>query len=179
MPNTELSLYELSMEGVQIRDALESGEGELSPELEARLDALMLAGPDRIEAAAMVVRNLEASAEACEHEVERLARRASSFNKNRQFLLDRIAMALDCAFNGKIKTDKFTIYTQASPEHIAFDVAEGHTIDEVEAFDPMLVRVKKELNKITLNEYFKHDNTLIPPAITFERTPGKRTARIK
>ena len=178
MPNTELSLYELSMEGVVIRDWLEANEGELTPEMEKRFETMMLAGPDRIEAAAMVVRNLEASAEACEHEVERLARRASSFNKNRQFLLDRIAMALDCAFNGKIKTDKFTIYTQASAEHITFDIADGHTIDEIEACDPMLVRVKKELDKIALKALFTAGKPL-PEIINFERTPGKRTARIR
>ena len=178
MPNTSMTLYDLSMEGVQIADLLSEAEGELSPEIEQRLDALMLAGPDRIEAAAMVVRNLEASADACAAEAERLAKRAVSFSKNRQFLLERIAMALDCAFNGKIKTDRFTVYTQASAEHYAFEVAEGCSIDEIEANDPGVVRVKKELDKLALKDRFKLGIS-IPIGINFERIPGKRSARIK
>jgi hypothetical protein len=178
MPNTELTLYDLSMEGVQIQDLLIENEGELTPELEARLDALLLAGPDKIEAAAMVVRSLEASADVCKNEVERLAKRADSFHANAQRLKDRMAMALDCAFNGKIKTEKFTVWTQAAPEHIVFDIAEGSTIDQVEASAANLVRVKKELDKIACKAAFEAGYPF-PPCLTFERTPGKRYLRLK
>jgi len=175
---SDLTLYDLSLEGVQIRDLLVENEGELTPELEARIDALMLAAPEKVEAAAMVVRSLEASAKACEAEVERLGMRARSFERNAQQLKDRIAVVLDCAFNGKIKTDRFTLWTQAAPDHVAFDVAEGHKIEEIERADPSLVRVKKELDKIELGRKFKAGEPL-PVAIRFERTPGKRYARIK
>ena len=180
MPSTktEMTLYDLSMEGVQIRDLLEANEGEITPEIEERLDALMLAGPDRVEAAAMVVKGMEASADACASEAERLAKRASGFHAKAAYLKSRITMALDCAFNGKIKTDKFTCYTQAAPEHIAFDIAEGFTIEDVEKDAPGVVRVKKELDKRELADRFKLGQTL-PPSITFERTPEKRSVRIR
>jgi len=178
MPNTELTLYQLSLEGVMIRDLLEANEGEITPEIEERLDALMLAGPDRVEAAAMVVKGMEASADACASEAERLAKRANGFHSQATYLKSRIAMALDCAFNGKIKTDKFTCYTQAAPAHIEFGIMDGHTIDEIENSDSSCVRVKKELNRVRLKELFEADDPL-PTGITFERTPEKRSVRIR
>lgn len=176
--SSKLTLYDISLEGLQIQDILEANEGELTPELEQRLDELMQAGPERVEAAAMVVRGLEASAIACEAEVGRLASRAKAFEANAQRLKERIAIALDCAFNGKIKTDRFTLWTQQAPDHIGFDVAEGFTVDDVEHDAPGVVRVKKELDKRELADRFK-EGKAIPPSITFERTAGKRYARIK
>ena len=62
MPATKMSLYDVSLEGMLIEELLTANEGELTPELEQRLDALMKEGPERIEAAAMIVRGMEASA---------------------------------------------------------------------------------------------------------------------
>ena len=50
---SNVSLYDLSLEGVQIQDMLLENDGELTPELEARIDQLMLLGPEKIEAAAI------------------------------------------------------------------------------------------------------------------------------
>lgn len=172
------SLYDLSLEGVQIADLLTEREGELTPEIEQRIDALMMAGPERVEAAAIVVRQLEANADACAGEMERLAARAASFHANAQHLKERIAIVLDCAFNGKLKTEKFTAWTQQSADHTGFAVREGHTIEEVEAADPSLVRVKKELDKIALKKKFDRAEAL-PLAIHFETTAGKRFLRLK
>ena len=175
---SNLTLYDLSLEGVQINELLYLNEGELTPELEARLDALIQTGPERVEAAAMVVRGLEASADACAAEAERLAKRAASFHANAAYLKERMTMVLDCAFNGKLKTDKFTVWTQQAADNVSFEVAEGHTIDEVEQANPALVRVKKELDKIALKDAFKADKPL-PHSITFQTSPGKRSLRIK
>lgn len=180
MPNAPFkpTLYDLSVEGLLIQELLTENEGELTPELEQRLDALMLAGPERVEAAAMVVRGLEANSDACAAEATRLANRANSFRKSADDLKTRIAIVLDCAFGGKIKTDKFTLWTQQAPDHVAFEMGEGHTIDEIEQADPSLVHVKKELNKIALKERFK-SGAALPPAIAFTVNAGKRYARIK
>lgn len=173
-----MNLYEMSLEGREIEKLLTDGEGELTPELEARLNNLMIAGPQRIEAAAIVVQSMEASAMACEEEVKRLAARAKSFQDNASRLKSYISLALDTAFGGRVKTDKFTVWTQASADHVAFDVLPDHTIEEVEAFDPSLVRVKKELDKVALKERFKRGEPL-PAAIEFTTMPGKRSTRIK
>lgn len=176
--HSKLSLYELSVEGAMIRDALLEAEGEITPEIEQRIDALMQAAPERVEAAAMVVRTLEASESACAAEADRFARRAKSLADNAARLKERMAWVVDAAFNGKVRTDKFTVWTQAAPDHVAFDVAEGHSIDEVESADSSLVRIKKELDKIALKEKFKSEQPL-PTAVAFSVTPGKRYVRIK
>lgn len=175
---SKLSLYELTLEGMLIRDALIENEGEITPEIEQRLDALMEAGPERVEAAAMVVRGLEASEAACAAEAERFAKRAQQFRDNAAKLKERMALVLDYAFNGKIRTDKFTLWTQQSADTVSFDVADGHSIDEIQQAEPSLVRVKKELDKIALKERFKNGQPL-PPAVQFTTAPGKRYVRIK
>ena len=172
------SLYDLSFEWVQLRDELEANEGELTPELEARIDAVMAAGPERIEAAAMVCVQLEGSALVCEQEAMRLAARAKSYNDNAKRLKERMAMVLDVAFGGKIKTNRFTVYTQQAADHVAFSVADGHAIDEIEAAEPGLVRVTKELNKLALKDRFKAGEPL-PLAVGFQVEPGKRSLRIR
>ena len=116
------TLYELTSEGVQISDMLTENEGELTPELEARLDALMLEGPARMEAAAMVVRQLEANATACEEESKRLRERAKAFSDNASRLKNRMTLALDAAFGGKVKTALFTIWAQSSAATTVVDL---------------------------------------------------------
>ena len=178
MSDNRLTLYELSLEAVQINDMLEAGEGELTPELEQRLDALMVKGPESIEAAAIVTQNLLASALVCEQEALRLKARADSFTANANRLKERLAIALDCAFNGKLKTNRFTCWVQSAADHVGFDVEAGYTIDDVEKADPSLVRVKRELDKVALKERFKAGDPL-PIAVHFETAPGKRFCRIK
>lgn len=172
------SLYDLSLEGVQIADILAENEGELTPELEERLGRLMIEGPDRIEAAAMVVQDLEASALVCEQEALRLKGRAESFTRNAKRLKDRIAIALDLAFNGKVKTYKFTVWTQKAPDSVAFDLKEEYSLDQLEKVFPALVRTTKALNKTACQEAFNAGDPL-PEAIFVEQTEGRRYARIK
>jgi hypothetical protein len=176
MPS-KLSLYDISLEGMQIADILEASEGELTPEVEERLDALMQAGPERIEAAAMVVRNLEASDVACKVEAQRLVQRAQSFASNAQRLKERIAIALDAAFSGKVKTDRFTIYTQKAPDTVAFDLKEEFTLEMLKEDYPGLVRTKLELDKQECKIRFAEGK--LPEAIFVEQNAGKRYTRIK
>ena len=176
--NSSLSLYNLSVEGLLIKEILEASEGELTPETEARLDELMRVAPDRVEAAAMVCQGLQGSAIICQQESLRLAERAAAIDRNVAALKERIAMIVDSVFGGKVKTHRFTIWTQQAAEHVAFDVQPGSSIDDVEKADPSLVRVKKELDKIALKERFKA-GTPLPPAVSFETHQGKRFTRIK
>lgn len=178
MSSTKMTLYDISLEGLQIADLLTEAEGELTPEIEARLDALMQEGPERIEAAAMVVRSIEADAEVCKAEARRLLERAASFENNAQRLKDRMVFALDLAFNGKVKTPKFTIWTQKGADTVAFDLREEFTIDMLHEQLPAAVRIKKELDKRALRDMFDAGLDL-PESVFFEETPGKRFVRIK
>ena len=55
-----MQLYDIAPEGLVVSDLLTESEGELSPELEERLDNLLRAGKDKLEAAERVCRNLQA-----------------------------------------------------------------------------------------------------------------------
>lgn len=174
MPN----LYEIAEESLLINAFLEANEGELTPEIEQRIDALMVEGPHKLEAAAMVVRNLEAFEEECAAESRRFAERARSFANNAKRLKDRMTMALDLAFNGKIKTAKFTIWTQKSPDTTAVDLREEFTLEMLKEDHPELVRTKLELDKNACKEVLDRGDEL-PESIFVEHNIGTRYTRIK
>lgn len=176
--SSSISLYNLTVEGILIRDIIEAMEGEISPEVEERLDALLKVAPERVEAAAMVVQGLQGSALVCQQESLRLAERAAALDRNAAYLKERIAMIVDNVFGGKVKTHRFTVWTQQAADHVAFDIREGCNIEDVERDSPGCVRVKKELDKRELAQRFKEDRPL-PPSVTFEKQQGKRYVRIK
>jgi Siphovirus Gp157 len=175
---SRMTLYSLSEEGIQISDILTENEGELTPELEARLDALMLSGQESMEAAAMVVKQLEGSATACEEESKRLRERAKAFSDNAQRLKDRMVVALDSAFNGKIKTPLFTIWAQSTAPTVVVDLAPGYTAEMLHDEHPKLVRVKMEIDRPAVLAAWKAGEEL-PETIFFGENPGTRYCRIK
>jgi hypothetical protein len=176
--HSKLTLYDVAAEGAIITDILEANEGELTPELEERLERLMQEGPERIEAAAMVVQNLMASALVCEQESMRLKARAVSFENNAKRLKDRMTVALDMAFGGKVKTCRFTVWTQKAADTTAFDLAEEFTLDMLKEDHPELVRVKLELDKTACKQALERGDTL-PEAVYVEHNEGKKYTRIK
>lgn len=169
-----MNLYNLTVEGAEINRILTENEGELTPELEARLDAILGEGKDKVEAAAMVVRSLEASRDACAAEADRLAKRAYSFDKNIDSLKTRILYAVDAAFDGKVKTDKFTIWGQSSADTVGFEVAADADLSQM----PEVTRITYALDKIKLKGMVQA-NDPIPAAVTVTHLPGKRSLRIK
>lgn len=175
------TLYDLSKEGLEIFDMLEDNLGELTPELEARLDKLMLEGPQRLEAAAMVVRSLEANATACEAEAQRLRERAKAFDAQVGRLKARMTVCLDSAFNGKVKTPLFTIYTQKSADRVVAELVPGVTAEMLHKERPDLVRVKMELDREKCVAEFKDDEKrkLLPDLLLFEEKEGTRSVRIR
>ena len=173
------TLYDLSAEGLAIFDMLEESLGELTPALEQRLDALMLEGPERLEAAAMVVRSLEANAMACEAEAQRLRDRAKAFDTNSDRLKLRMTKCLDAAFGGKVKTPLFSIWTQKSANRLIADLVPGVTPEMLYRERPDLVRVKMELNREEVVARFKAGDRTMPELILFEEKEGSRYCRIK
>lgn len=178
MASGKLSLYEVAEEGLLIEQALIENEGEISPELEERLNRLMMEGPSKIEAAAMVVRNLEAWEQQCKDEAQRLRERAQSFANNAERLKHLMTAALDNGFNGKVKTAKFTIYTQKAPDTVAFDLREEFTLEMLQQDHPELVRTKLELDKPACKAMRERGDTL-PEALFVEENIGRRYTRIR
>ena len=69
-------LYDIPIEAEQIEIELSETYGELTPELEARISDFIAASKDKVEAAAAVVRSLEANAGIVQAEAERMRQRA-------------------------------------------------------------------------------------------------------
>ena len=175
---TKATLYDLTSEGLEIFDMLSDNLGELTPELEERLNKLMLEGPERIEAAAMVVRSLEANAAACEAESQRLRDRAKAFDAQADRLKQRMTKCLDTAFSGKVKTPLFSIWTQKSADRTVADLVPGVTAEMLHSERPDLVRVKMELDREKAVSEYKAGNPL-PELVLFEEKEGTRYVRIR
>jgi hypothetical protein len=172
------TLYEVGLEGATIEALLIEADGELTPELEARLDAFLASGKDKLTGAAMVVRGLEASAANCEAEAKRLKERAASFENNAKTLKGRMLFAVDAAFDGKVKTDLFTIWGQNSAATTSFDVAPDADLAKIAETMPGIVRTTLSLDKQVLK--MKHDaGESLPPEIGVLENPGTRFLRIK
>lgn len=76
------TLWQIGEERDRIYDLIADLEGELTPDLEAQLDALGFAADEKIERTAIVVRRLEAEAKAISDEAQRIAERsAARFNR--------------------------------------------------------------------------------------------------
>ena len=174
----KLSLYDIGVEALQIEDLLIAGEGELTPELEERWNALLTGGKDKINAAACVVKSLEANAEACKLEAQRLTQRAQAFASDADRLKDRIKVAVDLAFNGKVKTDLFTVWCQTSAATTAYELLPGVSIFNFRREYPEYSRVTVELDKAALKEAQKHGEPLPTQIVATERE-GTRFVRIK
>lgn len=178
---SKMSLYDLTQEGMEIFDMLSDGLGELTPELEERLDKIMMEGPERIEAAAMVVRTLEQNAVSCEAEVDRLRERAKSFSDQASKLKLRMTLCLDNAFNGKVKTPLFTVWTQKSADRTVAELIPGVTPEMLHAERPELIRIKMELDREKIVGLYKNPETrkALPELLLFEEKEGGRYVRIK
>lgn len=169
-----MSLYDIGMEALQIEDLLTESEGELTPELENRWNQLLTAGKDKIESAAKVVRSLEANAQACKDEAKRLAERAAGISANADRLKERIKIAVDLAFSGKVKTPLFSVWCQTSANTLQFDLTPDTDIAEFAAKYPQFTRVNIELNKLQLK-----DADELPECIAVTEREGTRFLRIK
>lgn len=166
-----MQLYDIAQEGLVIADLLTENEGELTPDLEKRLDELLRAGTDKLEAAERVSRNLKAEAEACAAEAKRLQQRAQSFERQRKALRTRMAIALESAFGGKIKTSLFTIWCQRTPPTMKVTVAENTDMDELRARRPDLFKTVHVFDETTVKAEHVSEHQL-PAEVKVEDVPG-------
>ena len=121
-----MSLYEVSVEGLELKSILTANDGELTPELEQRLDNFLRTGKEKIDAACMVVRTKRLSEEALDAEIQRLSERKKSFENDRKRLESRILGAVDAAFLGSVTVDAEFI---ADERDVVFSGPVGGLID--------------------------------------------------
>jgi Gp157 protein len=176
---TKLTLYDISLEGMVIADILTENEGELTPDLEERLDALMREAPDRIEAAEMIRRQLEYNAAACAAEAKRLTERKNSFETQAERLEKRMVLALDAAFRGKVKTPRFTLWTQQAKGKVSIDLAEGFTVEMVHKDNPEIVKTEQSLDTVAIRAMYERDKSSLPESISVDAKEGDRYLRVR
>jgi hypothetical protein len=163
---------------MDLQTILTEMEGELTPELEQRLDTFLRTGKDKLDSAAFVVRDLKAAAKTCEIEAKRLVDREVMYLKDAERLEARILTAVDCAFDGKVKTPLFTIWGQTSAASVGFDVAADADLAEIQKLYPEVVRTSYALDKLELKS-MRAQGIPLPNAITAVENMGKRFLRIK
>jgi hypothetical protein len=175
---TKISLYDVALEGAQLEEILIASDGEITPEIEDRLDVFLKSGKEKIDAACKVVASLDASAHACGEEARRLLARAESFENNKKALKARILGAVDAAFDGKVKTNLFTVWGQNSAPTVGFEAAPDADLASIQQAYPEVVRTKYELDKTTLKS-MRAQGVPIPEAISVIEGEGTRFLRIK
>jgi hypothetical protein len=172
------TLYSLALDGIEIEQLLFDSVGEITPDIQVKLDAVLESGPPMMEAAAAVVRQLQISAQIAEDESKRLHARAKEFEAQSDRLKERMTFALDKSFGGKIKTPKWSIWTQKSADRILADLVPGITPEMLYEERPDLVRVKMEFDRVKAIGELKAGRPL-PEMILFEEKEGERGVRIK
>jgi hypothetical protein len=174
-----MKLYDLPTEVNAIEEALFENLGELTPELEQKIQALLSQGKDKIEAAAIVIGSLEEDAAICQSEAKRLIERAAQLNQNADRLRGMVLCAVDLAFGGKVKTARYTVWSQTPGAVTQFELKADVDIYLLLSKRPDLVRAPEpELNKTALREAVKAGGE-IPEEIAVRTIPGTRFLRIK
>ena len=143
-----MKLYEISSEWQQIELALEESAGDLTPELEARIQALIAGGTDKLEAAAKVVKSLEGQAEIAKAEAKRLTERSKALENQVQRLRGLMLPALQ-TLGGKVKTSLFSMFTQTRT-NVIFALKPG--VDIYDLPSKFFRVAEPELNKVALKE---------------------------
>jgi hypothetical protein len=173
-----MRLMDIGENALEINDILREMDGELTPELEARLDALLASGKDALDAAAWVLRSIAAEQELCEAEAKRYKERAGSKARELENLKGRMMFVVDAAFGGKLKTAKNTIWTQASGDTLSFDLAPDADLAKIAVDNSVFVRREYSLDKVALKNHYQAGDE-IPHGIVVTENPGKRSLRVK
>lgn len=179
-----MKLYDIPLEFSLIEHTLDFlltvNEGEVTPEVEAKeqeLKTFLLEGSAKVEAAVCVVKNLEADAQACADEAKRLSARSKAIQNNADRLKSLVGHAVDAAFEGKVKTPRFTIYMQDNPQSYSVDVLPDCDLIKLAETHPGFVKIVAEPRKKELTEAFKAGESV--PGLRVFENPRGRSLRIR
>ena len=112
------NLYELSKTVESVIQEVVSAEGELSPELEKRLDEIGLAFKDKNIAISKWVLNINSNADAIKAEIERLEKRAKVQDNLKKRLMDYMKFCLENAGLQKLDMGTMTLSINKNPPSV-------------------------------------------------------------
>jgi hypothetical protein len=105
-------LWELGDELEQIAGEIIEAEGEISPELEARLDAIQGAWAEKVERIALMVRSQEANAARAAYEAERLARMVRGHKRTADSLKGYLQREMERTGRDEVKGERIKVRLQ-------------------------------------------------------------------
>jgi hypothetical protein len=113
--SASLTLYERTADLEAVHSWLMESGGELTPEIEERLDAAEGAFDEKAERVALKIREMEATARAVKEEADRLAARVRSMENGARSLKEYLRMQMERADRPEIKRPLVTIRVHRSP----------------------------------------------------------------
>lgn len=163
-----MNLYNLPLEWQQLLDDLLASDGEITKELDARMQSMVSITRESVNRAATVMRSLDvaansaiANSEVFAMEARRLKDLSLAYQSRSARLGSLLAPILD--ITGKVATDVGTVYSTRKTQY-TFSLAEGMTIDDLPA---ECVRQKSpELDKTELIRLAK--SNALPNGIVVE-----------
>ena len=104
------TLYDLTSEWIEIEDQIAEAGGELTPEIEARIESLISESEGKLESYVRVIRDYRARAAVRKEEAERLEKSAKSASNTADFLESRLLQHLRVRnVTDPVKAGPFTI----------------------------------------------------------------------
>ena len=107
-----LRLYDLPGEFAAIEREIDESDGELSPDLEARIDALELTLEAKADAIAGLIRSADAESEAVDLEVQRLTARRNAARNRATRLKQYLHDTLDRLGRDRVEGRRFKVRLQ-------------------------------------------------------------------
>lgn len=109
-----VKLYDLAIEYAEIGDAIDDADGELTPEIEARLDALSVSLEAKVDSCCALIREWSLTAEAIREEERRLKARRDALDNRAARLREYVTSCLDMAGRRKVTSSRFTASVRES-----------------------------------------------------------------
>ncbi len=135
------NLYDLSNELAVINTEIMDAEGELTAELEARLDASVLAVKDKIQSIGKWTLNLDSRIEGIDKEIIRLQHKKTMTGNLNARLKDYVKMCMTRAEIGKLEFTTFTIAIQKNPPSV--EIVNEETVPNFYKIIKQIVSVNK------------------------------------
>lgn len=166
------SLYEISAELSAIEDALLESAGEADAQLEAWFDAIGAERDEKVKGYCQLITNLEADADACEDEAERLTRMGTVAHNAAERLKRRLKMFFETHGITKLDLVTFKPRIQANGGALPLIVPaewEAEPASAPEAFQRRVIQLDKE----AIREAIRNDEETHGAAL------GQRGARLR
>lgn len=158
---TELKLYEWTDQYLEVVNEVVEAGGELTPELEARLEGIEAGLKEKVERVALVVRNLEAVAKGYDEEAARLKAQARARERSAKSLKEYLRIQLATAGLDVVEGERAKVRLQKN------SAPSVQVTVHPEKLPPRFRQVKVDADKKKLLKAWK-DGRKIPDGVKVE-----------